>query len=118
MACALVPPTPNALTPASSGPSAGHGADSVAIRNGLAQRSSSGLGRAKFAVGTSLRWCSISAVLITPATPADWPVCPMLLFTAPSLQKPTSSVDSRNAAVSAATSIGSPTRVPVPCAST
>ncbi len=42
----------------------------------------------------------------------------MLVLTEPSAQKPRRAVFARKTSVSAATSIGSPSGVPVPCAST
>lgn len=42
----------------------------------------------------------------------------MFVFTEPSAQNPVAVLVRRNARVSAATSIGSPSRVAVPCAST
>ena len=53
--------------------------------------------------------------LATPAAVSRWP---MLVLTEPRPQKPVSSVWVRKAWVRAATSIGSPTGVPVPWAST
>ena len=58
-----------------------------------------------------------STVLISPATPAAASRWPMLVFTEPIAQKPLRAVRARNAWVSAATSMGSPSSVPVPCAS-
>ena len=52
--------------------------------------------------------------LAIPAAEARWP---MLVFTEPIAQKPLLAVLARNARVSAVISIGSPTWVPVPCAS-
>ena len=53
-----------------------------------------------------------------PATPAALSRWPMFVLTDPRVQKPMASVPRRNARASAANSIGSPTGVPVPCAST
>ena len=61
---------------------------------------------------------SASAVLIKPATPAAASKCPMFVLTDPIAQKPDLSVSCRYALVRAAISIGSPRKVPVPCAST
>ena len=53
--------------------------------------------------------------LAIPAPQRRWPTLP---FTDPSEQNPVRSVCLRYTSVSAATSTGSPSRVPVPCAST
>ncbi len=110
---------PKELTPARSGPvPLFHSVFSVLTKNGPAAKSMSGLGSVKCRLGTRVRCSSISAVLIRPAMPAAVSRCPMLVFTEPSAQYPDRSVPSRKASVSAATSMGSPSGVPVPCAST
>src|SRR6185369_708604 len=68
--------------------------------------------------GGSCLCCSASAVLISPVTPAAASRWPTFVFTDPSAQNCCNCVDARNTCVSAATSIGSPSSVPVPCAST
>ncbi len=115
----LVPPMPNALTPATSGLS-GWGQAPVCCwtRRFSRSREISGLGRSKFRLGTSFRCLRHSAALSSPTTPAAPSRWPMLV-----LAEPTSSglVRSRavpSAAPSAAASIGSPILVPVPCSST
>ena len=55
-----------------------------------------------------------NAALMSPATPAAASVWPMFVLALPSRQYPVWSVDSRNALVSADTSMGSPSGVPVP----
>ena len=115
--CALVPPTPSELMPARRGASPGHGAARADSTNGVRSRSSSGFGAVKLASGGSVRWRSACTTLIRLATPAAVSRWPMLGLVETSRQKPVSSVVARNASVSAATSIGSPTCVPVPCAS-
>ena len=72
----------------------------------------------KLAIGGSTASLSAVAVLITLATPAAVSRWPIVGLMEPSLAKPVRCVLSRNAAVRAATSIGSPIAVPVPCAST
>ncbi len=118
IACALVPPMPNELTPARSGPSPVQGAVSVLTLKGPAAKSMAGLGVVWLTVGTSVRCFIMSTVLRTPATPAAASRWPMLDFTEPMAQNPVSAVDSLNARVSAETSTGSPRLVAVPCAST
>ena len=58
---------------------------------------------------------SIQTALISPATPAAVSRCPTLLFALPRAMDPVGAP--RSAAASAATSTGSPSGVPVPCAS-
>lgn len=77
-----------------------------------------GFGRVNPTVAGTTPCFMESSTLIRPVTPAAASVCPTLDFTDPSRQNPVRFVLSRNARVSAATSIGSPTGVPVPCAST
>ena len=84
---------------------------------GLRSRSSCGLGVRKFTSGGISRCLSASTVLIRPATPAAASRCPIFALSEPSRQKPISEVLARNTFVSAAISIGSPSCVPVPCAS-
>ncbi len=55
---------------------------------------------------------------MNPAMPAAGPRCPMLVLTEPIPHQPVSAVSLPNTLDSAATSIGSPREVPVPCAST
>ncbi|PSK61471.1 hypothetical protein B0E53_06631 [Micromonospora sp. MH33] len=59
-----------------------------------------------------------STVLITLTMPEGWLRWPMLDFTDPMPHQPRSSVSLVYTAERAATSIGSPSAVPVPCAST
>ncbi len=59
-----------------------------------------------------------STVLMNPAMPAAGPRWPMLVLTEPRPHQPASSVPAPSTLDSAATSIGSPSEVPVPCAST
>ncbi len=116
---ALLPPSPNALTPALRGaPSArlGHSRPSATTWNGPWAKGASGLGRLKCRVGTWVPFRRHSSVLIRPAMPAAVPMCPMLVFTDPS--PITRSVTSPYTALRAAISIGSPTGVAVPCPST
>ncbi len=57
------------------------------------------------------------AALISPASPAAHLVCPSCDFTEPSAQDPGSAPDAVNSSLSTASSVLSPTTVPVPCAS-
>ena len=117
--CALVPPTPNELTPARRGPvPSGHAERFAWTKKGLRGKSILGLGVSKCSVGGSSRCFSASTVLSSPATPAAAVRWPKLLFTEPMAQKPVSAVCARNACDSASTSMGSPSGVAVPCAST
>ncbi len=87
-------------------------------KNGLAAKSISGFGSSKWRLGGIFPWRSISTVLIRPATPAAASRWPMLVLTEPMAQKPRRSVRARKARVRASISIGSPSEVPVPWAST
>ncbi|CAM3232339.1 hypothetical protein STAL104432_17095 [Streptomyces albus] len=83
--CALVPPIPNADTPARRGrPVRGHGLASVSSRTVPADQSTSGDGVSACRVRGIVPCRSASTILITPAVPdADW-VCPMFDLSAPS----------------------------------
>ncbi len=115
---ALVPPTPSALTPARRGTPAGtcHGRSSVTSVNRPSETGSSGLGSVRCGVGTSVRLRSMRTVLMSPAIPAQLSRCPMFGFTEPTAHGPPR--PSPSARASAVNSTGSPSRVPVPCAST
>lgn len=116
---ALTPPTAKELTPARRGkPSGSQSVSSVATLNGLLSKSIWGLGSVKCRLGGICRWPSARTVLTKPAAPAAASACPMLVFTEPMAQKPCSSVSPRKAWVRAVTSIGSPSGVAVPWAST
>ena len=119
--CALVPPMPNELTPARRGSlSAGQGVARVLTKKG--PKSIRGFGRSKWRLGGRIPSRRASTVLIRPAAPEAASRCPMLVFTDPMAQggcsPPSPSGDAAKAAFRAATSIGSPSAVPVPCAST
>ena len=113
----LVPLAPNDETAARRGrPVSGQGTASVTSSTAPEDQSTCGDGSSTCNVrGTTP--CRIAAtILITPATPAAACVCPMFDFTDPS-----SSGHDRSppyTASSACASIGSPSAVPVPCAST
>ena len=112
---ALVPPKPNALTPARRGPSwRGQSRSALLTKNGLPAKSICGLGVSKCRLGGS--WlCSIaSTALSSPAMPAAASRWPTFGLTEPIAQNWRLSVLRRNALVSARTSIGSPSGVPVP----
>ncbi len=119
IAWALVPPKPNDDTPARRGPAlAGHGVSACWTRNGLAAKSIVGLGATKLIDGGSVRVCSASAVLIRLDAPAAITMWPTLLLSEPIAQKPRSAVWRRKARVRPSISIGSPSGVAVPWAST
>jgi hypothetical protein len=113
--CALVPPTPSALTPARLG-LAVHSRRSVVSVNGLPSSWSAGFGSDRLIVGASSPCRSISATLIRPAIPAQLSRCPTFGFTEPSAHEPAGTP--AKASRSASNSTGSPSAVPVPCAST
>jgi hypothetical protein len=119
IACAFVPPKPNELTPMRLGvPLAFQPVVAVATWNGPRSKSMSGLGSRKFRLGTSSPCRSCNTALTNDATPAALSRCPMLDFTELSRTGASRSAPSPNTLASAATSIGSPSWVAVPCAST
>ena len=80
-----------------------------------------GFGALKLRLGGICRCSSASTVLMRPATPAAASRWPMFVFTEPIAHGSRDRPDrppGRNALVRAAISIGSPSAVPVPCAST
>ena len=119
--CALVPLNPNELTPATRRPSArGHGvARRRHVDRQLVPRRCAGSARRSAGAAGSRRAASASTTLISPAMPAAASRWPMFVFTEPIEQRV---VGARRPAEDArrapATSIGSPSGVPVPCAST
>lgn len=115
-----MPLIPKELTAARRGrPSAArHGSLPVTTRNGERAKSKCSLGRSKCREGTSSPCRIPSRTLVRLATPAAAEVCPMLVLTEPIAQNPVSAVPSLKTVASASSSIGSPSLVPVPCAST
>jgi hypothetical protein len=115
----LAPPAPNELMPARSRPpgTAGcHSIGPVGSTNGVAARSISGLGVPPWRDGAMVRWRSCSSTLVRPAMPAADSRWPMLALSAPTAQLERSFPPSASARP--VISIGSPSAVPVPCAST
>ncbi len=77
-----------------------------------------GLGVSQCREAGRARWCNDSTVLISPAMPAAPSVCPMLVFTEPTINGRSAGRPALSTEAIASISIGSPTGVPVPCAST
>ena len=120
MTWALVPLIPNEDTPARRGsPVTGHGVASVTSSTDPADQSTCDDGASTCNVGGTIP-CRIAAtILITPATPAAAWAWPMFDFTDPTSKGPRPAARScPYVAISACASIGSPSVVPVPCAST
>src|SRR5580692_11458338 len=120
MTWALVPLIPNEDTPARRGsPVSGHGVASVTSSTDPADQSTCDDGASMCNVGGTTP-CRIAAtILITPATPAAAWAWPMFDFTDPTSNGPRPAARScPYVAISACASIGSPSVVPVPCAST
>ncbi len=117
--CAFVPEIPNDDTPARRGrPTPGHGIASVARATAPAVQSMCGDGSSTCNVAGT-RPCRIAnTILITPATPAAACACPMFDFTDPSQSGRSAGRSCPYVANNACASIGSPSVVPVPCAST
>ena len=115
---ALVPPMPNPLEPTTRGPSSRrHRRRSAAMRRGVPPSSKAGLGRSKWSV-LGISPCSMASThLISPARPAAASRWPRFDFTDPTRQ-PGCGSPSANAPARASSSMGSPSAVPVPCAST
>ena len=118
--CAFVPLNPKELTAARRGipPSTSHGRVRVFTWNGLRARSSSSFSLSKWSEGTSVLRSRQSSTLSRPAIPEAARAWPMFVLTDPMAAKPVRAVFRRNAAERACTSIGSPSPVPVPWAST
>ncbi|MNJ44615.1 hypothetical protein D3C77_396710 [compost metagenome] len=117
MTCALVPPIPKELTPARKGCAPrSHFVSSLFTINGLSEKLILGFGVSKWRLGGICLYRKARAVLIKPATPAAASRCPILVFTDPIRQNPFLLV--WNALVKASISMGSPSVVPEPCAST
>jgi hypothetical protein len=115
----LLPPAPNELTPARRGsPPVTQSTPARATTKGLSAKSIRGFARSKCSVAGMRRWRIASTVLISPAAPAAAVRWPMFDFSDPIRQNRLRSVVVRKALVSASTSIGSPSGVAVPCAST
>ena len=115
--CALAPPAPKEEMPAIRGPSARHSAACRWSAKGVAARSRLGLTVSACRVGANMPWRICRITLVSPAMPAAASRCPMADFTDPSAQKPVSAVSGAKAWVRPSTSMGSPSTVPVPCAS-
>ncbi|PSK43397.1 hypothetical protein B0E38_07854 [Streptomyces sp. 111WW2] len=116
---ALVPLTPKADTPARRGaPVSGQGRASVSNSTAPASQSTIGVGSSTFSVFGRIPWRIAMIILITPPAPAAATVCPMLDFSDPRYSGRSAGRWRPYDASSAWASIGSPSRVPVPCAST
>ena len=111
MTCAFVPPNPNELTPAARGPSECQSRSSAGMSS--LSRLMRGLSRLQPRCGKITRSRSDSTTLISPATPAAASRCPMFVFTDPIQSRSSDG----SASLIACTSTGSPSGVPVPCAS-
>ena len=118
MTCALVPENPNELTPAIRGrPSRAQGRASSTTRTGSRSQGMCGDGFRKFRCFGNSSCSSDRMTLIRPAIPAAASRWPIFVFTDPISSGRLASRPSPSAAPAAWTSIGSPSDVPVPCAS-
>ncbi|GAA3132336.1 hypothetical protein GCM10020001_063300 [Nonomuraea salmonea] len=113
-----MPVMPNELTPTAAGASSGHGSSSRCTRTACRSQAKAGVGSAQCRDGGSVLWCRLSAALMTPAMPAVPSVCPMLVLTEPTFTGRSAGRPAAKTAAMADSSTGSPTAVPVPCAST
>ena len=103
---------------ATSNLSAGQLSSVVGTRKGSWSNSIFGFGSSKWRLGGICRFLMHIAALMSPATPAAASMCPIFPFTEPTIQRSSLARPVPRAAASAPTSMGSPTGVPVPCAST
>ncbi len=118
MRCAFVPENPNPLIPATRGRSLrAHGTASSTTRTGSRSHGMCGEAFWKFRCFGSSSCSSDRITLISPAIPAAASRCPTFVFTDPIRSGRPASRPAPNAAPAACTSIGSPSDVPVPCAS-
>ncbi len=115
----LVPPKPNALTPATREWSAAtsQSRSSVFTANGDPLQSTLELGRSKLMLGGSTLPCSASVALSMPAAPAAALRWPMFDLTEPSAIEPGATCAPENASIRLFNSTASPTLVEVPCPS-
>ncbi|CAM3314360.1 hypothetical protein MYSI104531_27285 [Mycobacterium simiae] len=87
--CAFVPPSPNEETAARRGPeSDGHGVFSTGTNSRVGAASIAGFHWEKCRFGGIWPRCTASTALMKPATPDAASRWPMLVFTAPSAQRP------------------------------
>ncbi len=96
----------------------GHGVRSVTTRRPEVSHGIAGFGVLKLRLGGISACRSASTALITPATPAPASRWPTLGLTEPIRHGWSAGRPAPSTAVMAPASSGSPTRVPVPCAST
>ncbi len=113
----FVPPNPKADTLARRIFPSGQASALVMTRNGHLAQSTMGLGVSKFTEGGNTLWYKASVVLINAAIPAAALAWPIWLLTLPKPMLPGLAYGP-NSSVRASNSTASPTRVPVPCAST
>jgi hypothetical protein len=108
---------PNEFMTARPGrPVVGQGSGVELMRTGIRSQATSGWGVSKCRLGGTVRWRRASAIFMMLASPEPPSACPTLVFTEPSSagawgDRPSS------ARPKPRSSIGSPTRVPVPWAS-
>ncbi|CAM5332457.1 hypothetical protein SMICM17S_00623 [Streptomyces microflavus] len=119
-AWALVPLAPSDVTAARRLPPSGtaHRLGSVCTKNGLPANVTLEFVSVWWGRPGSTSCLIASSVLMTPITPAAACAWPMEALVEPSEQNRSASVKPRNARSSARNSTGSPSLVPVPCAST
>ncbi len=117
--CALVPLIPKADTPARRGRSPGaHSTGARSSSTAPLPQSTAPVGSSACRVAGSTPCRSACTILMMPATPAAACACPMLDFTDPSHNGRPGERSWPYVASRASASIGSPSRVPVPWAST
>ncbi|CAM3186820.1 hypothetical protein COSO111634_05265 [Corallococcus soli] len=117
---ALEPPAPNALMAATRGrsPATVQSASSRCTTKGVPSKRRCGLSVSACSDGTSLRCRIWSTTLVSAAMPAAASRCPMFDFTEPMAHVDWDALATPNARLRPASSMGSPSAVPVPWAST
>ena len=119
MTWAFAPPNPNELTPAiRSAVPFGKGSSWVGTRNFSFSKSMCGFGFEKWRLGGIWACLRTSIALISPAMPAAVSKWPRLVFIEPIGSGASTDRLRQRASARACASIGSPTAVPVPWAST
>ena len=117
--CAFVPEIPKELTAPRTGrpETSGHSIASAVTRSGRASHSTRGFGVSKLRCRGITPSRIASSTFTTPATPAAASRCPTFVFTEPISSGRSAGLPSPYAVPAARSSMGSPSSVPVPCAS-
>ncbi len=115
---AIVPVTPKPFTMARPVPVPGQERSSVGTVTGASSQAMRGEGVTRFRWGKTVRSRSWSAALMSEPTPAAPSMWPMFVFSDPTTTGRALVCESANTSLMASISVGSPSAVPVPWAST